>query len=89
MSTKLSFSAATAALGRLYDGEPVGPIAAAAGLSDRALLADLRHFVAELCEVVNAARLTSKPIAVSARGGLHGLPQEIGPGERIVTRGDA
>lgn len=86
MTTKLTFDAATAALGRLYDGEQVAPIAAAAGMSERALLADLRGFVAELAELVNGARRTARSIPVGARGGLHGLPEMLAPGERIIPR---
>lgn len=88
MSTKLSFNAATAALGRLWDGEPLAPIAHAAGLTERAMNADLSAFLVELRTIVEAARPTARLITVTARGALDALPQDLPPGTRIIPRGE-
>jgi len=88
VSTKLTFDAATAALGRLWDGEPLAPIAHAAGLTERAMSADLSAFLIELRTIVEAARPTARRILVTARGALADVPQDLPPGCRIIQRGE-
>lgn len=80
MSTKLTFDGAVAAIGRLYDGEVLAPIATAAGLIERDLFEDLSAFTAKIRTVLEAARPAPRSIHVAARGGLHGPSDELPAG---------